>query len=76
MSTLRVDVRKDVNSNIMMNIVIIDIQSFRGVEYFIPKEVAVLAINVSITGLWNSSYSFDLLETVRQEINWFTQRQS
>jgi len=51
MSTLRVDVRRDVNSNIMMNIVIIDIQSFRGVEYFIPKEVAVLAINVSITGL-------------------------
>jgi len=45
------DVKKSsANSNIIMDIVI-DIQSFREVfeENFIPKKVAVLAINATIT---------------------------
>jgi len=55
--------------------IVIDIQGFHDVEeYFIPKEVAVLAIN-AITEHWiiTSPCPFeDLPERVRRENNWLT----
>ena len=70
------DVKKSSeNSNIIMDIVI-DIQGFRDVEEnFIPKEVAVLTINATITGHWimASPCSFeDLPVRARRENNWLT----
>ena len=54
--------------------IVINIEDFRDVEEnFISKEVAILAINVTITGHWImiSPYPFgDLPERVRRENNW------
>ena len=52
--------------------IVIDIQGFRDVEEnFIPKEVAVLAINATITGHWIiiPSYPFgDLPESKTRKL--------
>ena len=56
--------------------IVIDIQGFRDVEEnFIPKEVAVLAINAAITGHWimTSPCPFeDLPVRTKRENNWLT----
>ncbi|KYN38447.1 hypothetical protein ALC56_07174 [Trachymyrmex septentrionalis] len=56
--------------------IVIDIQGFRDVEEnFIPKEVAVLAINAAITGHWimTSPCPFeDLPVRAKRENNWLT----
>lgn len=56
--------------------IVIDIQGFRDVnDKFIPKEVAVVAINAPIVGHWimMPPHPFgELPERVRQENNWLT----
>ncbi|KYN17798.1 hypothetical protein ALC57_09902, partial [Trachymyrmex cornetzi] len=56
--------------------IVIDIQGFRDVEdNFIPKEVAVLAINATITEHWimRPPYPFgELPKRARRENNWLT----
>lgn len=58
--------------------IVVDIQGFRdGKENFIPKEVAIVAVNAPITGHWIIAppYPFDdLPEKSRKENNWLSRK--